>query len=151
MEPSGRPDIFNNEGTKEAYNIIVDDDMKKQLDKLIFFWHKSPWNSVRLCYPRLSLFFVYTVSPVLSAQYISSTLEARTATTRFVCNFNQYMWNNLLFSRLLCSVAILLLEFRLQRFPPSSPCQQATATYSEVHLPKVWFFLGNITLRETTT
>jgi hypothetical protein len=37
MEPSGRPDIFNNEGTKEAYNIIVDDDMKKQLDKLIFF------------------------------------------------------------------------------------------------------------------
>jgi len=28
MEPSGRPDIFNNEGTKEAYKIIVGDDIK---------------------------------------------------------------------------------------------------------------------------
>jgi hypothetical protein len=29
MEPSARPDIFNNEGTKETYKIIVGDDMKK--------------------------------------------------------------------------------------------------------------------------
>jgi len=37
MEPSARPDIFNNEETKEAYKIIVGDDMKKQRNKLIFF------------------------------------------------------------------------------------------------------------------